>query len=76
MASTTTTRLAFGSERRIVQEVRKKRVVELEGEMANRTKDNRLVRMLNNQGREEAKTRVARPIYACGMPFNVVWSPY
>ena len=32
--------------------------------------------MLNNQGREEAETRVARAIYACGIPFNVVRSPY
>jgi hypothetical protein len=34
------------------------------------------VKMLNVQGREEVETRVARAIYACGIPFNVVWSPY
>ena len=32
--------------------------------------------MLNVQSREEAETRVARAIYACGIPFNVVRSPY
>jgi len=31
---------------------------------------------VNVQGREEAETRVARAIYACGMLFNVVQSPY
>lgn len=74
--STNTTCLAASNEPRIVQEARKRREVDLEGEMANPTKDNRLVRMFNNQGREEVETRVARAIYACGIPFNVVWSPY
>ena len=46
--STHTTRLVAGNEPRIVQEARERRVVELEGEMANPTKDNRLVRMFNN----------------------------
>ena len=73
---TSTIRLAASNEPRIVQEARKRSAVELEGEMANPTKDSRLVRMFNNQGREEAKTRVARAIYACGIFFNVVWSPY
>ena len=74
--STHTTRLVAGNEPRIVQEARKRRAMELEGEMANPTKDSRLVRMFNNQGREEAETRVARAIYACGIPFNVVRFPY
>ena len=64
--STHTIRLAASYQPRIVQEARKRRAVELEGEMANPTKDSRLVRMFNNQGREEAETRVARAIYACG----------
>jgi hypothetical protein len=32
--------------------------------------------MVNVQRREKAETRVARAIYACGIPFNMVWSPY
>ena len=32
--------------------------------------------MFNNQERDEAESRVARAIYACGIPFNVVQSPY
>ena len=31
---------------------------------------------MNVQAREEADSRVARCIYACGIPFNVVRSPY
>ena len=31
---------------------------------------------MNVQAREEANSRVARCIYACGIPFNVVRSPY
>ena len=73
--SIATTCLATSSDPRIVQEARKRRAVELEGQMANPTKDNKLLRMFNNQGREEAETRVARAIYVC-IPFNVVQSPY
>jgi hypothetical protein len=38
--------------------------------------ESRIDKMVNVQGREEAETRVARDIYACGIPFNVVRSPY
>ena len=31
---------------------------------------------MNVQAREETDSRVARCIYACGIPFNVVRSPY
>jgi hypothetical protein len=34
------------------------------------------LKMLNNQGREEVESRVARAIFACGISYNVVWSPY
>ena len=40
------------------------------------TKDSRLLKMLDNQGTEEVETSVARAIFVCGIPFNVVWSPY
>jgi hypothetical protein len=32
--------------------------------------------MFNNQKREDTESRVARAIFACGIPFNVVRSPY
>jgi hypothetical protein len=32
--------------------------------------------MFDMGGRDETDDRVAREIYACGIPFNVVWSPY
>ena len=32
--------------------------------------------MVNVQVREEVDSKVARYIYACGIPFNVVRSPY
>lgn len=35
-----------------------------------------LAKILNVQGREEIETSVARAIYACGIPFQLVWSPY
>jgi hypothetical protein len=34
------------------------------------------MKMFNNQKREETESRVARAIFACGIPFNVVRSPY
>lgn len=72
------TRLATSSSREplIVYEARKRRAVELEAETENPAQDSRLLKMFNNQGREEAKTRVAGAIYAYGIPFNVVRSPY
>jgi hypothetical protein len=73
------THLAASNEPRIVHEARKRRAVQLEEEISKPPttgKDSRLLKMLNNQGREEAETRVARAIYACGIPFNVVQSPY
>jgi len=38
--------------------------------------ESRIAKMINTQGREEAESRVAGTIYACGIPFNVVRSPY
>eukprot|EP00253_Pinus_taeda_P024936 PITA_24936 len=38
--------------------------------------DSRIAKLVNVQAREETDCRVARCIYACGIPFNVVRSPY
>eukprot|EP00253_Pinus_taeda_P024027 PITA_24027 len=38
--------------------------------------DSKIARLVNVQAREETDSRVARCIYACGIPFNVVRSPY
>jgi hypothetical protein len=79
MGSTSNPHLGASNEPRIVHEARKRRAVLVEEEIskpASATKDSRLLKMLNNQGREEAESRVARAIFACGIPFNVVWSPY
>jgi len=35
-----------------------------------------LAKMFDMGGRDETDNRVARAIYACGLPFNVVRSPY
>ena len=35
-----------------------------------------LAKMFDMGGRDETYNRVARAIYACGIPFNVVQSPY
>lgn len=78
-SGTGNTRLAATSETHIVHEARKRRATKLEDEISNSTstsKDSRLLKMFNNQEREEAESRVARAIYACGIPFNVVRSPY
>ena len=69
------TRLAATSEPRIVHEARKRRATQLEDEMESSTvgaNNSRLLKMFNNQKRDEAKSRVARALYACGIPFNVV----
>jgi hypothetical protein len=66
------------NEPRIVQEARKRRATRVEEEISNlagASKDNSLLKMLNNQGREEVESRVARAIFACGIPINVVQSP-
>jgi len=73
------TSLAPSSEPRIVHEARKRRAVQLEDEISKPTStviESKLLKMFNNQEREEADSRVARAIYACGIPFNVVRSPY
>ena len=73
------TRLDATSEPRIVHEARKRRATQLEDEMASSTlgvNDSRLLKVFNNQERDEAKCRVVRALYACGIPFNVVQSPY
>ena len=69
------TRLDATSEPRIVHEARKRRATQLEDEMESSTlgaNNSRLLKMFNNQKRDEAKSRVARALYACGVPFNVV----
>jgi hypothetical protein len=71
--------LGASNEPRVVHEARKRRATLIEEEIskpAAASKDSIMLKMLNNQGREEAKSRVARAIFACGIPFNVVPSPY
>eukprot|EP00253_Pinus_taeda_P018744 PITA_18744 len=38
--------------------------------------DSRIAKLVNVQAREEIDSRATRCIYACGIPFNVVRSPY
>ena len=38
--------------------------------------DSRIAKLVNVQARKEIDSRVARCIYACGIPFNVVCFPY
>ena len=72
------------TEPRIVLEARKRKATQQqEVQPSKNTKgsspsvqESRIARLVNVQGREEADTRVARAIYACGIPFNVVRSPY
>jgi hypothetical protein len=76
---THTPSLCASNEPRIVHEARKRRETLVEEEIskhAGASKDSRLLKTLNNQGREEAESRVARDIFACGIPFIVVRSPY
>jgi len=71
--------LVASSEPRISHEARKRRPTQIEEEsskLPNVGQESRLVKTLNIQAREEDQTRVARAIYACGIPFNAVWSPY
>jgi hypothetical protein len=66
-------------EPRIVHEARKRKATQQQQEASKNSKgsfsavqESRIAKMVNVQGREEAETRVARAIYACGIPFNVV----
>jgi hypothetical protein len=74
--------LGVSNEPRIVHEARKRRELEVENEISKglggrgAASDNRLMKKFNNQKREETESRVARAIFACGIPFNVVRSPY
>jgi hypothetical protein len=74
--------LGVSNEPMIVHEARKRRALEVENEISKgpggrgATLDSRLMNMFNNQKREETESRVARAIFACGIPFNVVRSPY
>ena len=74
--------LGVSNEPRIVHEARKRRVIEVENEIAkgpggrNAASKSILMKMFNNQKREKTESRVARAIFACGIPFNVVRSPY
>jgi hypothetical protein len=71
--------LSARNEPRIVHEARKRRVTLVKEEISKPVgaiKDRRLLKMLNNQGREEVESRVARAIFACGIQFNVVRSLY
>eukprot|EP00253_Pinus_taeda_P034430 PITA_34430 len=38
--------------------------------------DSRIAKLVDMQAREKTDSKVARCIYACGIPFNVVLSPY
>jgi len=66
----------------IVQHARKRTANQLTQESSKNptgtpsVQESRIAKLVNMQGREEAETRVARAIYACGIPFNVVRSPY
>ena len=74
--------LGASNEPRIVHEARKRRALEVENEISKgpggrgAASDSRLMKMFNNQKREETESRVARAIFSCGIPFNVVRSPY
>ena len=62
-------------------EARKRKATQQQVQPSKNTKgtssmqESRIAKMVNVQGREEVDIRVARAIYACGIPFNVVWSP-
>ena len=74
--------MGVSNEPRIVHEARKRRAIEVENELAkgpggrNAASKSILMKMFNNQKREKTESRVARAIFACGIPFNVVRSPY
>jgi hypothetical protein len=74
--------LGISNETRIVHEARKRRELEVEKEISKgpggrgAATHSRLMKMFNNQKKEETESRVARAIFACGIPFNVVQSPY
>lgn len=73
------THLVVDCEPNIVHEARKRRVTQVEEESSKPpiiAQESKLVKMINVQGREKAKTRVARAIYASGIAFNVVWYLY
>ena len=68
-------------EPRIVIEARKRRGTQQPEQPPSRgafgtVQDSRIAKLVNVQGREEAASRVAWCIYACGIPFNVVRSPH
>ena len=69
------------NEPRIVIEARKRRGTQQPEQPPSRgasgtVQDSRVAKLVNVQAREEVDSRVARCIYACGIPFNVVRSPY
>ena len=64
-SGTGNTHLAAKSEPCIVHETTKRRATQLEDEMESSTlgaNDNRLLKMFNNQKRDEAESRVARTL--------------
>ena len=68
-------------ESRIVVEARTRRGTQQPQQPPSRgasdtVQDSIIAKLVNVQGREEFDSRVARCIYACGLPFNVVRSPY
>jgi hypothetical protein len=74
-----TTHFAASSKPRIFHEAKKRRVAQVEKESSKGPtigRESRLVKILNVQERKEVETRVARVVYVCGDPFNVVRSPY
>ena len=77
------TRQAPSMEPRIVHEARKRKAAQTQGHASKISnspspsiQESRIAKMVNVQGREEVETRVARALYACCIPFNVVRSPY
>lgn len=68
-------------EPRIVVEARKRRGTQQPEQPPSKgasgtIQDSRIAKLVNVHAREEVDSRVARCIYACGLPFNVVLSPY
>ena len=68
-------------EPRIVVEARKRRATQQPEQAPSRAafgtvQDSRTAKLVNAQAREEVDSKEARCIYACGIPFNVVRSPY
>ena len=78
--SQATTKAPANIEPRIVAEARKRRATQQPEQPPSRgasgiVRDSKISKLVNVQAREEVDSRVAKCIYACGIPFNVVRSP-